>query len=179
MLTRVPIVLRAIHLICATDRQSAPVRSRPCNSVQHQCQTLPPRARRCKSWQIDARTSGSRDAALRSMKGPGRDGGRRQPRVLFPVYHDSSCGYIPYPVPKLSRFSVDDAVDSSGGFRGPTREAPSGRLDNDRRRHKEQTRHMAGFVALLRSLIHAYLLNFRFSSLPDLVSRRICIPLHV
>lgn len=69
-------------------------------------------ASRCL-WQIDASTPGTRGAALSSMERPNV---RRAPQAIKhfePVdLHDSSCIYIPYPVPKLSQFLAEDAVDS-------------------------------------------------------------------
>jgi hypothetical protein len=99
---------------------------------------------------------GSRGAALRSME---RLNVRRAPQAIKhvePVYpHDPSCGYIPYPVPMVSRQSVDASVDSRGDKSSDRIVeqcgANSGRHDNTRRRQKAQTRHVAGFVSPLLS----------------------------
>lgn len=41
------------------------------------------------------------------------EGGPKATENLEPVYsHDLSCGYIPYPVLKVSRKTVDDSVDA-------------------------------------------------------------------
>ena len=58
---------------------------------------------------------GSRGAALSSMESLNVQRAPQAIKRVEPVYlHDSSCGYIPYPVPTVSHTTVDDPVDSRG-----------------------------------------------------------------